>query len=127
MSTTLSPVTALAQLHLDTSWPSPCTARVAVVGEVDLASAHMLRDRLLGVLREQDPGRPRLDLAGVTFLDCTGSAPWSRSANAAAHNAARCGHPRRTHRPAGARCDRAARPAHRRSTSPHHRTGNRAD
>jgi anti-anti-sigma factor len=72
MSTTLSPVTALTQLHLDTSWPSPCTARVAVAGEVDLATAHLLCDRLLGVLREQAPAVLDVDLAGVTFLDCTG-------------------------------------------------------
>ena len=72
MSTTLSPVTELAQLHLDTSWPAPSTVRVAVVGEVDLATAHLLRDRLLGVLREQAPAVLDVDLAGVTFLDCTG-------------------------------------------------------
>jgi anti-anti-sigma factor len=72
MFTTLSPVTALAQPHLDTSWPAPSTVRVAVVGEVDLATAHLLRDRLLGVLREQAPAVLDVDLAGVTFLDCTG-------------------------------------------------------
>jgi anti-anti-sigma factor len=43
-----------------------------VVGEVDLATAHLLRDRLLGVLREQAPAVVEVDLAGVTFLDCTG-------------------------------------------------------
>jgi anti-anti-sigma factor len=72
MSTTLSPVTVLTQLHLDTSWPTPSTARVAVVGEVDLATAPMLRDRLLDVLRGQAPAVVDVDLAGVTFLDCSG-------------------------------------------------------
>ena len=72
MSTTLSPVTALTQLHIDTSWPSPAMAWVAVVGEVDLATAHLLRDWLLGVLREQAPAVLVVDLADVTFLDCTG-------------------------------------------------------
>jgi anti-anti-sigma factor len=43
-----------------------------VVGEVDLATAHLLRDRLLGVLHEQAPAVVEVDLAGVTFLDCTG-------------------------------------------------------
>jgi hypothetical protein len=52
MSTTLSSVTALAQLHLHTSYPSPSTARVTVIGEFDMATASAL--------------------AGVTFLDCTG-------------------------------------------------------
>jgi anti-anti-sigma factor len=72
MSTTVSSVTALTQLHLDTSWPAPSTARVAVVGEVDLSTAHVLRDRLLGALRGQAPAVLDVDLAGVTFLDCTG-------------------------------------------------------
>jgi anti-anti-sigma factor len=72
MSTTLSPVTALRQLHIDTSLPSPSTARVTVVGEVDLATAPTLRDRLLSVLREQSPAVLDVDLAGVIFLDCTG-------------------------------------------------------
>jgi len=72
MSTTLSPVTALTQLHIDTSWPSPATALVAVVGEVDLATAHELHDRLLQVLRAHAPAVLDVDLAGVSFLDCTG-------------------------------------------------------
>ena len=85
MSTTLSPVTALTQLHIDTSWPSLSTARVAVVGEVDLATAHLLRDRLLGVLREQSPAVLDVDLAGVTFLDCAGISALVVVRNAAIH------------------------------------------
>jgi anti-anti-sigma factor len=85
MSTTRSPVTALTQLHLDTSWPSPSTARVAVVGEVDLATAHLLRDRLLSVLREQAPAVVDVDLAGVTFLDCTALSALVAARNAAIH------------------------------------------
>jgi anti-anti-sigma factor len=72
MSTTLSPVTALAQLHLHTSYPSPSTARVTVIGEIDMATASALSDRLLDVLQEQTPAVLDVDLAGVTFLDCTG-------------------------------------------------------
>jgi anti-anti-sigma factor len=71
MSITITPVTASTQLQLDISWPSPSTALVAVTGEVDLATAPVLRDRLLGVLREQAPAVVEVDLAGVTFLDCT--------------------------------------------------------
>jgi anti-anti-sigma factor len=85
MSTTLSPVTALAQLHLDTSWPARSTARVSLVGEVDLATAHLLRDRLLGVLREQAPAVLDVDFAGVTFLDCTGISALVAVRNAAMH------------------------------------------
>jgi anti-anti-sigma factor len=72
MSTTLSPVNVLTQLHIDTTYPLPGTARVAVVGEVELATAPMLRDRLLNVLHQQAPAVLDVDLAGVTFLDCTG-------------------------------------------------------
>jgi anti-anti-sigma factor len=73
MSTTaFSPVTGLAQLHIDTSYPSAATARVAVVGEVDLATTPMLRERLLRVLLDQRPELLDVDLAGVTLLDCIG-------------------------------------------------------
>jgi len=85
MSTTLSPVTALTQLHLDISWPSPSTALVAVVGEVDLATAHLLRDGLLKVLREQATAIVDVDLAGVTFLDCTGISALVAVRNATGH------------------------------------------
>jgi anti-anti-sigma factor len=85
MSATLSLVTALTQLHLDTTWPSPTTARVAVVGEVDLATAHLLRDRLLSVLRDQAPAVVDVDFAGVNFLDCTAIGALVAARNAAIH------------------------------------------
>jgi anti-anti-sigma factor len=72
MSAKLSSVTALAQRRIDTSYPSPATARVAVVGEVDLATAPVLRDGLLNVLHGQTPAVLDVDVDGVTFLDCTG-------------------------------------------------------
>ena len=52
--------------------PSPAVARVVVVGEVDLATAAVLRGRLLSVLQDRNPAVVDVDLAGVTFLDCTG-------------------------------------------------------
>jgi anti-anti-sigma factor len=85
MSTPLSPVTTPTQLQLDTSWPAPSTARVAVVGEVDLASSHVLRDRLLGMLREHAPAVLDVDLAGVPLLDCAGISALVVVRNAAAH------------------------------------------
>lgn len=72
MATTFSPGTALTQLHLDSRWPSPSMAVVAVDGEVDLATADLLRDRLLGLLHEHGPTVLDVDLARVSFLDCTG-------------------------------------------------------
>ncbi|MCW6010900.1 STAS domain-containing protein [Micromonospora sp. CPCC 205371] len=72
MSTTMfSPVTMSTQLYI-TSQPSAITARVAVAGEIDLATTPVLRERLLRVLRDQRPDLLDVDVAGVTFLDCTG-------------------------------------------------------
>lgn len=72
MSTTFSPVTPLVQLRIDTSCPSPAFVRVAVVGEIDLATAGVLHDGLHSVLSGQLPDRVEVDLAGVSFMDCTG-------------------------------------------------------
>lgn len=83
MFTSFSPVTVSPQLRIDTTYPSPDTARAAVVGEVDLATAQVLRDRLLNVLREHPSAVMNVDLSGVTFLDCAGI-----SALVAVHNAA---------------------------------------
>ena len=81
---TLSPVKALTQLHIATSYPSPAAAWVAVSGEVDLATAEVLRDSLLGVLRDEAPTMLGVDLAGVTFLDCAGISALVAVRNAAA-------------------------------------------
>ena len=83
MSTTLLPMTAVTQLHIDTSYPSPNTARAAVAGEVDLATAPVLSDRLLGLLDGRAPAVLEVDLAGCTFLDCTGIGALVRVRNAA--------------------------------------------
>jgi anti-anti-sigma factor len=46
---------------------------VAVVGEVDLATAPSLRTALLGLLTDKDrPTALVVDLDAVTFLDCAG-------------------------------------------------------
>jgi anti-anti-sigma factor len=97
MSTTASsPVTMSAQLHIDTSYPSAVTARVAVVGEVDLVTTPVLRERLLRVLRDRRPDLLDVDLAGVTFLDCTGLGALVAVRNAAvqAGGQIRVSHPR---------------------------------
>jgi hypothetical protein len=67
--------------------------RVAVVGEVDLATAHLLRDRLLGVLREQTPPSSTSTSPGSPSWTAPGSAPWLRSATPPSAPAARCGSP----------------------------------
>jgi anti-anti-sigma factor len=45
---------------------------VAVVGEVDLTTAPVLRNGLLRVVRELRPEVLDVDLTAVTFLDCAG-------------------------------------------------------
>ena len=84
MSTTRSLMTALMPFHIaHLSGSPPGRARVAVTGEVDLATASELRETLLGVLHTHGPAFLDIDLAGATFLDCTGI-----GALAAVHNAA---------------------------------------
>jgi len=64
-----------ALASIDARCPSPRTARVAVVavvGEIDLSNSDVLRVRLLNVLSALRPHRIEVDLAGVTFMDCSG-------------------------------------------------------
>jgi anti-anti-sigma factor len=60
-----------AQLSMDTCLSSPGTVRVAVSGEIDLSTADVFRAGLLNVVSAQLPERIEVDLAGVTFLDCS--------------------------------------------------------
>jgi anti-anti-sigma factor len=73
MSIPLSSTITSPLLHLDTTHPSPDTTRIAVIGEVDLYTAAILLRGLSQVLREQATGSLEIDLAQVTFLDCTGA------------------------------------------------------
>jgi len=84
MSTTLSSSTPLAQLRIDTSCPTPGTVRVAVAGEIDMSTADMLHAGLLGVLSALPPERIEVDLAGVTFMDCSALTVLVVAGNAAA-------------------------------------------
>lgn len=72
MFTTFSSLTPSPQLRIDTSCPSPGTARVAVIGEIDLSTADLLTARLLNVLSALHPDRILVDLGGTTFMDCGG-------------------------------------------------------
>jgi anti-anti-sigma factor len=86
MSTTQSPVTVLTPLYITGLFGSPPgMARVAVAGEVDLATAPELRETLLGVLHAHGPAVFDIDLAGVRFLDCTGIGALVAVRNAAVH------------------------------------------
>jgi anti-anti-sigma factor len=83
MLTLFSAVTMSPHMSIDTTYPSPGTARAAVVGEVDLATAQILRDGLLDIIRDRPSAVLTVDLSGVIFLDCAGI-----GALVAAHNAA---------------------------------------
>lgn len=85
MSTTSSPLTPVPQLHIDTSRPSPTLARVVVIGEVDLATAPLLRHRLMSVLHDRTPAVVEVDLTGVSLLDCAGLGALVAVRNAAVH------------------------------------------
>jgi anti-anti-sigma factor len=57
---------------IEVSFPSPGAARMAVAGEIDLATAPILGMRLLSVITDHWPAIIDVDLTEVTFLDCTG-------------------------------------------------------
>jgi anti-anti-sigma factor len=78
-------VTPLPRLHIDTYHVSPIAVSVAVVGEVDLATAPILRARLLEVMRDRAPAGIDVDLARVSFLDCAGLGALVGAYNAAIH------------------------------------------
>ena len=62
---------AIADVQGFRLWRSPvsvATARISVVGEIDLARVGELRDAIAGALAER-PERLVLDLEGVTFAD----------------------------------------------------------
>jgi anti-anti-sigma factor len=71
-TTTFSPVPPLGRHRTDTTSQSRAFIRVAVVGDVDLATAGTLRDGLLGILSTRRPGSIEINLAKVSFIDCTG-------------------------------------------------------
>ena len=71
MFTTISPATLSARPSIDARCPSPKTVRVAVVGEIDLSNSDVLQARLLHVWSSMHPHHIEIDLAGVTFVDCS--------------------------------------------------------
>lgn len=59
-------------LHYQLSFPAPDSVRLAVTGEIDLATAPALALRLLEVMTRHQPTVVDVDLADVMFLDCYG-------------------------------------------------------
>jgi anti-anti-sigma factor len=71
MTTIVPWATVPVALRFRLSFPSLGTARLAVVGEVDLATAPTLGMRLLAVVAAHRPAVIDIDLAKVSFLDCS--------------------------------------------------------
>lgn len=84
MLTHHSSVTAPAQLRLYTSFPWPGVARVAVIGEVDMAGAPALSHKLLVTPVENNLVVLDVDLTETSFLDCAGVNALLRARHAAA-------------------------------------------
>lgn len=63
-----TPRTALLDLTVDTG----STSTIALVGELDPATAPQLDDAIEQVLTEENVERLVLDLSGLTFLDSSG-------------------------------------------------------
>ena len=72
MTTTLPRSTAPIPLRIEVSFPSPISVRIAVAGEVDLATAPVLGMRLLTVMDAHHPAVIDVDMTEVSFLDCSG-------------------------------------------------------
>jgi anti-anti-sigma factor len=89
MVTTLPRATGPAPGGIEVSFPSPGTARLSVAGELDMATAPMLGMRLLAVLADHRPAIIDVDLAEVTFLDCTGIGVLVAARNAAEQTGSR--------------------------------------
>ena len=84
MSDMFAPATVPTPLHIVAvgRW-SPTTVTLAAVGEVDMATAPVLLERLIGVLRVDHPEVVEVDLTGVRFLDCAGVGALVAARNAA--------------------------------------------
>jgi anti-anti-sigma factor len=72
MTASLPRAGAPVPLRIEVSFPSPGTVRLAVAGEVDLATAPQLGVQLLAVMDAHRPAVVDVDLAAVGFLDCSG-------------------------------------------------------
>lgn len=72
MVATLPRATVPVPWGIEVSFPSPGIARLTVAGDIDLATAPILGVRLLTVMADHSPAVIDVDLAEVSFLDCSG-------------------------------------------------------
>ncbi|MCM4084349.1 STAS domain-containing protein [Paractinoplanes hotanensis] len=83
MSVTPSPAPSLPLLRIESSRLSEGAVRVAVAGEIDLATVDELEDALLGIPLAEPLPAIEVDLGEVTFLDCCGVSALVAGRNAA--------------------------------------------
>ena len=109
---------------IEVSFPSPGTARLTVTGDIDLATAPKLGMQPLIVMTEHSPAVIDVDLAAVTFLDCSGIGVLVAVRNAAEQTGCEVwiSHPQPMPRD-GPGCGRVARRVHRAAAAL--RTGSR--
>jgi anti-anti-sigma factor len=72
MSATPPPAGPSAELRVEMGSSSRGGVRVALAGEIDLATRGELQAGLLGILAAEKPRHMEVDLAGVTFMSCAG-------------------------------------------------------
>lgn len=71
MSHTEIQPTATAPFQLDIAGTTRRTVRAVITGELDTSNSHILQARLLAAVRDRHPTVLDVDLAGVTFMDCS--------------------------------------------------------
>jgi anti-anti-sigma factor len=83
----LSPSAPPLQITVGSS--SHATTHVTIVGEIDLATAPLLRDQLICAMHDQTLDLLNIDLSGVKFLDCAGIGALIHVRNTAARSGRR--------------------------------------
>jgi anti-anti-sigma factor len=63
--------TAFAAAQMDITGATRGTVLVVIAGELDISNSHILRVRLLAALRDRHPAVLDVDMANVTFMDCS--------------------------------------------------------
>lgn len=63
--------TATAPLQMDITGATRGIVLAVIAGELDISNSHILRVRLLAALRDRHPAVLDVDMANVTFMDCS--------------------------------------------------------
>lgn len=72
MSIEPSPAHPSTGLHIESRWLSEAVFRIAVSGEIDLATTDELQAALFSAISSNPAPGIEVDLAGISFMDCGG-------------------------------------------------------